>query len=63
MKIFQTQNVPDMMLINCLMILDKNDSHSSSNFEVLAHLTPGGHEKSPLGSQINFFQNFEMTGI
>ena len=45
MNFFRTQNVPDMILIICLMILHKNNSHLSSNFMIIAHLTPGGHEK------------------
>ena len=54
MKYFQTQNAPDMILIHCLMILDKNISQSSSNFDVIAHLTPSGHEKCPWGRQFKF---------
>ena len=63
MSFLETQNASDMNLINCLMILDKNISQSSSNLDVIEHLTPSGHEKCPWGSQFKIFQKFKKTGI
>ena len=60
-KCFKTQNVSDINLIKCQMILKKKDKYHSINKIVIAHWTPGATLRVPLGSKNHLFLTQKCT--